>query len=109
MAVQRVLIDGQWTVSAGTSTFHAVNPRTTEPLPETYPVSPWSEVVQVLEAANRAAETVRSWSGDRFAAFLEKFADRIEARAAGTTPLFAEEAQLAATETGMPNGFVQLN
>ena len=61
MAVQRVLIDGQWTVSAGTSTFHAVNPRTTEPLPETYPVSPWSEVVQVLEAANRAAETVRSF------------------------------------------------
>ena len=210
MAVQRVLIDGQWTVSAGTSTFQAVNPRTTEPLPETYPVSPLLEVVQVLEAANRAAETMRGWGGDRFAAFLEKFADRIEARAAdlvaianletalpvaprlkdvelprttnqlrqaakaardgswsmptidtasnirsvlgpigpvavfgpnnfpfafngaaggdfaaavaagnpviakghsshpGTTRLFAEEAQLAATETGMPNGFIQL-
>lgn len=210
MTVQRVLIDGQWTVSAGTSTFQAVNPRTTEPIPESYPVSPWSEVEQVLSAANRAAEATRGWSGERFAAFLDKFADRIEARAAdliaianletalplaprlkdvelprttnqlrqaakaardgswampiidtasnirsvlgpigpvavfgpnnfpfafngaaggdfaaavaagnpviakghsshpGTTRLFAEEAQLAATETGMPNGFVQL-
>lgn len=210
MTVQRVLIDGQWTVSAGTSTFAAVNPRTTESLPERYPVSPWGEVLQVLEAADRAAAALRGWSGDRFAAFLEKFADRIDARAAdliaianletalpvqprlkdvelprttnqlrqaaraardgswamptidvasnirsvlgpigpvvvfgpnnfpfafngaaggdfasaiaagnpviakghsshpGTTRLFAEEAQLAATETGMPSGFIQL-
>ena len=95
MTVQRVLIDGQWTISAGTSTFQAVNPRTTEPLPESYPVSPWSEVEQVLDAANRAAEAVRGWSGDRFAAFLDKFADRIEARAAAIV-------EIANLETALP-------
>ncbi len=95
MTVQRVLIDGQWTVSAGTSTFQAVNPRTTEPLPESYPVSPWSEVELVLNAANRAAEAVRGWSGDRFAAFLEKFADRIDARS-------ADLVTIANLETALP-------
>lgn len=95
MTVQRVLIDGQWTISAGTSTFHAVNPRTKEPLPEKYPVSPWSEVVKALDAASRAAETVRNWSGERFAAFLERFADRIDARA-------EELVAMAHLETALP-------
>ena len=95
MTVQRVLIDGQWTISAGTSTFQAVNPRTTEPLPESYPVSPWSEVELILNAANRAAEAVRGWSGDRFAAFLDKFADRIDART-------LEIVEIANLETALP-------
>ena len=95
MTVQRVLIDGQWTTSAGTSTFHAVNPRTKEPLPDKYPVSPWAEVVKALDAASRAAETVRSWSGERFAAFLDRFADRIDARA-------AELIEIAHLETALP-------
>lgn len=90
-----VLIDGQWTTSAGTSTFHAVNPRTTEPLPGKYPISPWAEVVRVIESASRAAAIVRDWSGDRFAAFLEKFADRIDARA-------AELVEIAHQETALP-------
>lgn len=95
MTVQQVLIDGQWTTSAGTSTFQAVNPRTTEPLPGRYPVSPWSEVVRAIEAASRAAAIVRDWSGDRFAAFLERFADRIDARA-------AELVEIANLETALP-------
>jgi len=95
MTLQHVLIDGQWTVSAGTSTFQAVNPRTTEPLPGRYPISPWAEVVRAIEAASRAAAIVRDWSGDRFAAFLEKFADRIDARA-------AELIEIAHLETALP-------
>lgn len=94
MTVQ-VLIDGQWTTSAGTSTFHAVNPRTTEPLPGKYPISPWAEIVRAIESASKAAATVRDWSGDRFAAFLEKFADRIDARA-------AELVEIAHLETALP-------
>ena len=95
MTVQRVLIDGQWTISAGTSTFHAVNPRTKESLPDKYPVSPWAEVVKALDAASRAAETVRSWSGERFAAFLDRFADRIDARS-------ADLVAIAQLETALP-------
>lgn len=95
MTVQQVLIDGQWTTSAGTSTFQAVNPRTKEPLPGKYPISPWSEVVRAIEAASRAAAIVRDWSGDRFAAFLEKFADRIDARAEALV-------EIANLETALP-------
>ena len=97
MTVQRVLIDGQWTTSAGNSTFHAVNPRTKEPLPDKYPVSPWAEVVKALDAASHAAETVRSWSGERFAAFLDKFADRIDARAADLIAMAHLETALPVT------------
>ena len=95
MTVQRVLIDGLWTTSAGTSTFFAVNPRTKEPLPDKYPVSPWAEVVKALDAASRAAETVRSWSGERFTAFLDKYADRIDARS-------ADLVAIAQLETALP-------
>jgi len=95
MTVQQVLIDGQWTTSAGTSTFQAVNPRTTEPLPARYPISPWSEIVRAIEAASRAADAMRDWSGQRFAAFLERFADRIDARA-------AELIEMANLETALP-------
>lgn len=95
MTVQPVLIDGQWTTSAGTSTFQAVNPRTREPLPGRYPISPWAEVVRAIDAASRAAAIVRDWSGDRFAAFLEKFADRIDARA-------AELVEIANLESALP-------
>lgn len=95
MTVQQVLIDGHWTNSTGTSTFQAVNPKTREPLPAKYPISPWSEIVRAIEAASHAAAIVRDWSGDRFAAFLERFADRIDARA-------AELIEMAHQETALP-------
>lgn len=95
MTLQKVLIDGQWTFSTGTSTFQAVNPSTCEPLVSKYPISPWSEIVRAIESASRAAATVRDWSGDRFAAFLERFADRIDARA-------AELIETAHQETALP-------
>jgi alpha-ketoglutaric semialdehyde dehydrogenase len=95
MTVQQVLIDGQWTVSTGISTFQAVNPRTREPLPGKYPISPWSEIVRAIESASRAAAIVRDWSGDRFAAFVERYADRIDARA-------AELIEMAHQETALP-------
>ncbi len=81
MAVQPLLIDGQWRPSAGTQTFQARNPATKGILPESYPVSPWSEIESALRAAARAYETVRGWPGERFAAFLERFAVEIEQNA----------------------------
>lgn len=97
MTVQQVLIDGQWTTSAGTSTFQSVNPRTKESLPDKYPISPWAEVVRAVDAASRAAEAVRNWSGERFAAFLDRFADRIDARAADLVAMANLETALPVT------------
>jgi len=90
-----VLIDGQWRQSAGQQYFQAVNPKTKEALPEQYPVSPWSEVEEVIAAAARAAETVRSWPGSRFAEFLEAYADLIDQRS-------GELVEMAQLETALP-------
>ena len=76
-----ILRDGQWLPSSGTTTFQAVNPATREPLPGDYPVSSWSEIEAVINAADAAARAVRGWPGERFAKFLECYATRIEARA----------------------------
>lgn len=94
MTLQKVLIAGKWTDSVGTGRFQAVNPKTTEPLPDEYPISPWPEIEQALTAAAVAAETVASWPGERFAAFLEKYAERIEARAADLVALAHQETAL---------------
>lgn len=80
MSVKQVLIGGQWIDSTGTDTFQAVNPATTEPLPDLFPVSPWPEIESAIVAASKAAEIVREWPGSRFAAFLRTYADLIEAR-----------------------------
>ncbi len=81
MTVQPVLIDGQWRASVGTDTFQATNPSTKSLLPEPFPVSPWSEVEQALQAADAAFAVVRQWPGERFARFLETYANAIESRA----------------------------
>lgn len=81
MSVQPVLIDGQWTNSTGTATFRAVDPATREPLADEYPVSDWDEVERAVQAAADAFRASRGCPGERFARFLEQYADCIEARA----------------------------
>lgn len=75
-----VLIDGQWLSSSATKTFQAVNPATEETLPGEFPVSPWSEIDQAIQAAADASKQMRGWPGSRFADFLEAYANEIEAR-----------------------------
>jgi 2,5-dioxopentanoate dehydrogenase len=94
-SISPVLLNGEWRESAGTTTFQAVNPRTGETLPGTYPLSPWSEVEAMVQAAARAFDLVRSWPGERFAAFLDDYASRIEAAA-------ADLVAMAHAETGLP-------
>ncbi|MCA9007575.1 MAG: aldehyde dehydrogenase (NADP(+)) [Planctomycetaceae bacterium] len=81
MQIQPVLINGQWIPSTGTTSFQAVNPTTGEALEPVFPVSPWDEIESALEAAAAAAKTMRGWPGERFAAFLEAYANEIENRA----------------------------
>src|SRR5690242_4632134 len=95
MSTQPVLIDGNWKASSGTKTFQAVNPATLQPLPDVYPVSPWAEIETAIHAAARAAKDVALWPGERFARFLDAYADRIDARA-------ADLVALANQETGLP-------
>jgi NADP-dependent aldehyde dehydrogenase len=95
MSIHPVLIDGTWRASAGTKAFQATNPATGEPLPGEYPVSPWSEIDEAISAAARASQVVRDWPGERFARFLERYAERIESQAAALVALAHEETALA--------------
>lgn len=95
MTLLQVLIDGEWRKSAGTESFKALNPATREPFDEEYPVSPWSEVEAAIMAAAKAFRIVRDWPGERFAAFLERYAVRIDARA-------EELSTTANAETALP-------
>jgi NADP-dependent aldehyde dehydrogenase len=81
MSIQPVLIDGEWITSTASKTFQAVNPATREPLADEYPVSDWDEVERAIQAADAAFRATRGWPGERFAKFLERFADNIESRA----------------------------
>jgi NADP-dependent aldehyde dehydrogenase len=74
-----VLIAGRWRPANASSTFRAENPATREPLEE-YPVSTWQDCDEALTAAAEAFEQMRRMSAEKFAAFLEAFAARIEAR-----------------------------
>ncbi len=95
MTVQPVLIGGRWQTSRGTVTFQAEDPKTRGLLPALYPVSPWSEIEAALDYAAAAARTVRTWPAERFARFLERYAERIAARA-------DELIAIAHTETALP-------
>lgn len=95
MEIQPVLINGQWISSTGSKTFQAVNPATAEVLSPLFPVSPWEEIESVIQAASAASKEMRGWSGERFATFLEAYADEIEKRA-------DDLVQAAHQETGYP-------
>lgn len=80
MTLQRILVDGQWREGRHTKTFRADNPATKEPLPDEYPISTWEDCDAALTAAARAATMLRGLSGERIAAFLEEYVQRIEQR-----------------------------
>ena len=93
--VQSILLNGQWVKSQSSSTFQAVNPTTEQLLPGIFPVSSWSDIESVLDAAAATSREMRGWPGIRFAEFLEAYALEIEARA----ELLVETAH---AETGLP-------
>ncbi|MES1213179.1 MAG: aldehyde dehydrogenase (NADP(+)) [Singulisphaera sp.] len=95
MAVQPVLIAGRWQTAHAAGTFQADNPTTAQPLPDVYPVSAWQDCEAALAAAVEAAAKLRRLPPARLAAFLERFAERIEGRA-------DELVAMAHAETGLP-------
>ncbi|MEX0717128.1 MAG: aldehyde dehydrogenase (NADP(+)) [Planctomycetaceae bacterium] len=95
MSVRPILIDGEWTPSAAEETFRPANPAARQPLDDEYPVSPRDEVERAIQAAADAFAATAGWPGERFAAFLDAYAARIDARA-------DEIIELAHAETALP-------
>ena len=81
MSAHPILVNGKWQPSNGREAFHAENPANGEVLSDRYPVSDWKDMDLTLQAAAEAAPKVAA-NAAGVAAFLNKFAAKIEARAA---------------------------
>jgi 2,5-dioxopentanoate dehydrogenase len=95
MSNEPVLIQGEWKQSSGTEIFQADNPSTGKSLDQKYPVSAWDEIDQAIEAAKNVFNEIRKFPGERFADFLEAYANLIESNA-------EELANIAHEETALP-------
>jgi NADP-dependent aldehyde dehydrogenase len=102
MPLQPVLIAGKWRSANSSSSFHAENPATREPLDE-FPLSAWTDCDEALQSASVAFHNrwVNDWPPEKrhdpsqFADFLEAYAARIEAH---KTAIVA----MASRESGLP-------
>lgn len=92
-----VLIDGKWRTADAEGTFHAENPAKGEALPLAFPISRWSDCDLALTAATKAAAELRTIDPAKIAAFLDAYADNIEAAAASIVAAAAEETALPVT------------
>ncbi len=96
MDYQNVLIAGQWRAPKDPAGhFNAVNPANKQTLPEVYPVSGENDVNEAIAAGKRAAVELRKAPREKFAQFLDLFADKIEAHA-------DELVEIANLETALP-------
>ncbi|MGI9472693.1 MAG: aldehyde dehydrogenase (NADP(+)) [Rubripirellula sp.] len=77
--VRPILIAGEWRDADYQKTFQATDPNKNENLPSEFPVSSWKDCDAALAAAADAAKELRQLPAERIAAFLECYADRIDA------------------------------
>jgi alpha-ketoglutaric semialdehyde dehydrogenase len=75
-----ILVAGRWRPAAATATFQAFDPTTVKPREAVWPLSSWADCDEALDAAVAAAADLARLPAERLAAFLERFAARIEAR-----------------------------
>jgi len=94
--LQPVLIAGSWCDALSpVASFRAHNPASGEPTGPEFPVSSREEIEQAVAAAVGVAETMAAAAPEQIAAFLERYADDIDANAEAL-------AALAHIETGLP-------
>jgi len=94
--LQQVLIDGAWRDSdAPVATLRAHNPASGEAIGPEFPVSSAAEVERAVAAAASVSEAMAAADPAQIAAFLERYADDIEAEAEALV-------ELAHLETGLP-------
>ncbi|MEM1354175.1 MAG: aldehyde dehydrogenase (NADP(+)) [Planctomycetota bacterium] len=89
-----VLIAGEWREADASSTFKAVNPRTTEAIPGDYPVSSWSDLDAMLQAAVESYRVMRLLPAETLAAYLDLYASKIEAHIEKLAEVADEETAL---------------
>lgn len=92
---QPVLIAGTWRAADAVGTFEPKNPTTMSPTGEWYPVSSMKDVEEAIRVAAEVSERLLSIPAQTRAAFLERYADRIEARR-------EEIVAMAQTESALP-------
>lgn len=95
-----VLIAGEWRPSADPQgSFSALDPSTSTPLPESYPVSGIADVTRACEAGLAAAVALRALpdAALRIARFLGDYAARIEAQADALVAMAARETAFPVT------------
>ena len=95
MTTRPILLDGTWREARASRTFQAHDPSTGAAVEPAFPTSRWEDVDEALSAATCAFEGMRAAGPDAVAAFLEGYADRIEANAAPIT-------EAAHRETALP-------
>ena len=89
-----VLVGEHWRKSAGDGSFAKRSPETDALLGE-YPISPWSEVDEALGHAAAAYDEMAAAGPAVIADFVERFADRLEARS-------GELVKVANAESALP-------
>ncbi len=95
MADAQVLVGGKWRDANAAGTFQAWDPARGEALPESFPVSQWSDCDEALDAAVAAFASLRAMPRESIARFLELYADRLEAAS-------SEICEVANRETALP-------
>jgi 2,5-dioxopentanoate dehydrogenase len=96
MALQPILIDGEWRPARKpVAMLQVTNPTTKTLLEDTYPVSNELEVEAIVRAAYQAVLEMRSVPAEQIADFLDTYAVNIENRA-------VELVEMAYAETALP-------
>ena len=93
--LRKVLIAGQWRDASSSGSFRATDPSKNETLSAEFPVSTWEDCDAALDAAVTAARELRNLPAEKIAAFLECYADRIEAAKDTLSDAAAAETGLA--------------
>jgi alpha-ketoglutaric semialdehyde dehydrogenase len=97
MAVEKVLVAGEWRKANAKSTFQAENPATGAALAGEFPISEWQDCDDALTAAAAVAKELRTVPAEKLANFLEIYAKKIEENAAALIEKAAAETGLATT------------
>lgn len=77
-----ILVAGTWRPATAVDSYHAFDPATGKPHDTAWPVSSWADVDAALDAAVAAARQLATLPDGHRAAFLERYAARLEAKAA---------------------------
>jgi NADP-dependent aldehyde dehydrogenase len=94
MAIQPVLLAGNWQNSDGRETFRAEDPAQCAPSADEYPISRWRECDVALGAARRAFDELRSTPPERIAQFLDAYAALIDEQAEALCAMAHQETAL---------------